>query len=81
MIDFTTTYIITGAIVSFMLLFKADELGISGDMIISEFEFEEQEFLRQHPNLYKFGVMLVLLAIVFIWPYVLYKLVQEYDKE
>lgn len=79
MIDFTTTYIITGAIVSFMLLFKADELGITGDMIISELEFEEQKFLRQHPNLYKFGVMLVLLAIVFIWPYVLYKIIKTYE--
>lgn len=77
MIDFAFIYLLIGCFITFMILNKTDELGITGDMVIDRFDYPVRIWLREHPNIYRLGLMIALFAIVFIWPYVLYKLMNE----
>ena len=70
-------YILTGCFVSFLVYKKVSDMGYTGERIVSFFDDDLRIKCKNNPNLYRYAMYLMFLVIVFIWPYVLYKMLNK----
>lgn len=74
MITFISTYLFIGVIISITVYYDSVNEGITGDMILSQFDDDTKRKCLDNPDLFKFGMICTFVVIIFVWPYVLYKL-------
>lgn len=79
--DFITIYLILGVIIDFMIYAQLEDDGITGDNVLAIIPDEYRLWLINHPNVYKLLVIIAFVLIIFIWPYVLYKIWNIYGEE
>ena len=72
--DVLTIYLVIGFFVSVMTLYALEENNVTGEQILSYANFEIRNLFMNHPMLYKAIVIICFLVIIFIWPYVLYRM-------
>ena len=70
-------YLLIGCIVSFVTYDELEKQNITGDQILSNENYSVRKWFQEHPNCFKLTVILTFVVIIFIWPYVLYKMIQE----
>ena len=73
-------YIFIGIIIAFMTYTKLEEDGVTGDQILSMLPINTNMWLREHLSVYRICVLVAFVVIIFIWPYVLYKLWYNNEK-
>lgn len=68
-----TFYLICGILVVFMAYEELEENKITGDQLLSRFPEQMRNWFANHLFIYRLSIVLTGLAIVFIWPYVIFK--------
>jgi hypothetical protein len=72
-------YFLVGFIVSLWLYDYVDDGSISGETILSFLHPRISVWFREHQVSFEICVMLGFVLIIFIWPYVLYRVI-DYEK-
>jgi hypothetical protein len=67
-------YLLIGYFVSVFVFYRVEDEGITGEQVLSLMDYKLRIWFTDHPKVYMTSILLALIAIMFVWPFVLYKL-------